>query len=181
MPFGSRPQRSNPCDSKRAVAFTLDVAVTLRMLLGRASKESEMSCYNSCVVSASADDVWRALRVFHQMPWAPSVIESVDVVGDVPDGEPGAKRILNGLFHETLRAVDDDSRTLTYTVEDGPEPLSKDTLKGYTGVVRVRPVSSDGTAFVEWSSSWDESEGGVAEFCNPVYQALLSDLQAHFA
>jgi hypothetical protein len=37
-----------------------------------------------------------------------------------------------------------------------------------------------GTTFVEWSSSWSESEGGVAEFCNPIYQGLLAALQKRF-
>ena len=140
-----------------------------------------MGCYNSCRVSASADEVWSAMRPFHAMPWAPNVVQSVDVVGDVPDGQPGAKRVLNGLIHETLSGVDDEARMFSYSIDDGPEPLSKDTLKGYKAVVRVLPVTSDGTAFVEWSSTWDASEGGVAEFCNPIYQALLTELQAHFS
>lgn len=140
-----------------------------------------MGCYNTCLVSASADEVWSALRPFHTMPWAPTVIESVEVVGDVSDGQPGAKRILNGLFHETLCSVDDEARAFSYSIDDGPGPLSKNTLAGYKAVVRVLPVTSDGTAFVEWTSSWEAADGDVAEFCNPVYQALLTELQAHFA
>ena len=41
---------------------------------------------------------------------------------------------------------------------------------------------TDGDAtFVEWSSSWQDSQGGVKEFCDPIYKALLDSLKQHFA
>jgi hypothetical protein len=42
------------------------------------------------------------------------------------------------------------------------------------------PVTADNTAFVLWTSTWQSSGGGVAEFCNPIYQALLADLKSTF-
>ena len=40
---------------------------------------------------------------------------------------------------------------------------------------------TDGNAtFVEWSSSWQDSKGGVTEFCDPIYKALLDSLKKHF-
>jgi hypothetical protein len=54
-------------------------------------------------------------------------------------------------------------------------------VPGYVGKVRVFPVTDSDATFVEWSSSWDTCEGGVAEFCNPIYQELLGDLKRSFA
>ncbi len=54
-------------------------------------------------------------------------------------------------------------------------------VTGYVGKIQVFPKTDEGSAFVLWTSSWESSEGGVAEFCNPVYQGLLGDLKAHFA
>ena len=59
-----------------------------------------MGCYNSCLVSAPVDDVWRTLRDFHDFSWAPDVMTQVDASGDKE--QPGAKRVLNGVFKETL-------------------------------------------------------------------------------
>lgn len=41
----------------------------------------------------------------------------------------------------------------------------------------VRPITSDGTSFVEWSSTWDINDGPVREFCDPIYQSFLADLK----
>ena len=68
-----------------------------------------MGCYNSCLVSAPVDDVWRTLRDFHDFSWAPDVMTQVDVSGDKE--QPGAKRVLNGVFEETLIELDDEQRT----------------------------------------------------------------------
>ena len=69
-----------------------------------------MGCYNSCVVNAPVDRVWTALRDFHDMSWAPQVITSFEKVGDATGDQIGAKRLLNGVFHETLRGLDDTDR-----------------------------------------------------------------------
>lgn len=140
-----------------------------------------MGCYNTCVVNAPVDQVWSALRNFHDLSWASQVITALDKVGDAGADEPGAQRVLKGAFHETLKAVDDGARTLTYSIDDGPDAVSKDNVTGYLARVRVFPVTDADGAFVEWSSSWEDSNGGVAEFCDPIYKALLNSLKAHFA
>jgi len=140
-----------------------------------------MGCYNTCVVAATADEVWAILRNFHDLSWAEPVIISLEVVGQQGSSTPGAGRVLNGAFHETLKSVDDENRTLTYSIDDGPDAVSKDNVQGYVGKVQVRPVTDSDEAFVEWSSSWAESGGGVAEFCNPIYRALLDALKLHHA
>ena len=140
-----------------------------------------MGCYNTCVVRAPVDKVWAALRDFHDLSWAPNVIRSLDTVGEAGGQEVGAKRVVNNAFHETLLTLDDDAHTLTYSIDDGPDAVAKDKVSGYVGKVRVSPVTDSDATFVEWSSSWATSEGGVAEFCNPIYRALLGDLKSSFA
>lgn len=139
-----------------------------------------MGCYNSCIVKAPVDAVWAALRNFHDMSWAPGVVQNVERVGTANGDQVGAKRVINGMFRETLLTLNDDDHELTYSIDDGPGPVAKDQVTGYVGRVSVRPITDQGGTFVEWSSSWQNSQGGVKEFCDPVYQALLSALQQHF-
>jgi len=140
-----------------------------------------MGCYNSTVVNATADKVWEKLNDFHDLSWSKNVVENVEQVGEKSGDEPGAKRILNGAFHETLISIDNDSHSLSYSIDDGPGAVSKDNVNGYIGTVTVYPVTDTRSAFVEWKSEWDtEKEEGVAELCNPIYHALLQDLKAHF-
>jgi len=140
-----------------------------------------MGCYNSCIVDASADRVWHALRDFHDLSWAWGVIETVDRVGPKAPDQIGAQRVLNGVFKETLLALDDNEREFSYSIDDGPDAVSPDRVSGYVGRVSVFPVTDGDKTFVAWSSSWRESQGGVEEFCDPIYKALLGALQKHFA
>ena len=140
-----------------------------------------MGCCNSAVVPAPADKVWAALRDFHDLSSFPNVVEKVEVVGEAPGTQLGARRVLNGAFHETLLALDDKARTVRYSIDDGPEVLSKDSLSGYVGQVQVFPVTDDDSSYVLWTSSWESGNGGIAEFCDPIYQALLADLKASFS
>ena len=139
-----------------------------------------MGCYNTAVVKAPLDQVWQAMRDFHDLSWAKGVVEAVEVVGEASADQVGAKRILNGVFHETLMALDDEDHSFEYEITEGPGPLGKGKVSGYIGSVRLLPITSENATFVEWSSSWDASEGGVAEFCNPIYKGLLGALSAHF-
>ena len=74
-----------------------------------------MGCYHSVTVNAPVDQVWDTLRKFHDFSWCPDVITQLEVVGDSGGTEPGAKRILNGVFHETLLTLDDEERTFSYS------------------------------------------------------------------
>lgn len=138
-----------------------------------------MSCYNSIVIDAPVEQVWDAFADFHDMSKFSNVITSLEVVGETPGDQPGAKRILNGVFHETLLTVDPDGRKVTYSIDDGPDAISKDNVSGYVGEVKLS--TADGGTLVEWSSSWESGGEGAAEFCNPIYQALLGDLASRFA
>lgn len=140
-----------------------------------------MGCYNSTVINASADKVWDTIKDFHDLSWADQVVEGVESVGDKAGTEPGAKRVLNGAFHETLLSVHPETRTFTYSIDDGPDAVSKDNVRNYVGTVQVFPVSDTNESFVVWKSEWEwTKDGGVAEFCNPIYHALLQELKRHF-
>lgn len=140
-----------------------------------------MGCYNSTVVPAPVDKVWASLRDFHDLSSFPNVVEKVEVVGEASGTQIGARRVLNDAFHETLLALDDNARVVRYSIDDGPEALSKDKIVGYIGEVRLFPVTEDDSTYVLWTSSWESSNGGVAEFCDPIYKALLADLKASFS
>ena len=141
-----------------------------------------MGCYNSIVIDSNADKVWEVLKNFHDLSWSKNVITKVEIVGDVRSNKIGSKRILNEAFHETLQSVDNADRKFTYSIDDGPAVVSKENVSGYIGEVKVFPISENNTSFVLWTSKWESAkEGGVADFCNPIYHALLNDLKSHFS
>jgi Polyketide cyclase / dehydrase and lipid transport len=142
-----------------------------------------MGCHNATILTASADTVWNALRDFHDLSWSSTVVEKVTPVGDATGTEIGAKRVLNDAFHETLRELDDEARYIRYSIDDGPGPVAKDAVSGYIGEVRVLPITVPDTpeqCVVVWTSHWESESGGVHELCNPIYRALMVDLQSHF-
>ena len=141
-----------------------------------------MGCYNSTIINAASDKVWEVLKNFHDLSWAPNVITKLEVIGSAKADELGAKRILNDAFHETLLSLDEENKTFTYSIDDGPGPVSKDNVTDYIGEVRVFRISDEDTSFVVWTSRWASAkEGGVEDFCNPIYHALLQGLKSHFS
>lgn len=140
-----------------------------------------MGCNNSVVINAPAEKVWDVLKNFHDLSWSKNVVTKVDVVGTKSSNEVGAQRVLNDAFHETLRSVNETGKSFTYSIDDGPGPVAKDSVEGYLGEVTVFSVTENDSSFVSWTSKWKSSNGGVAEMCNPIYHALLQDLKSHFA
>ena len=135
-----------------------------------------MGCYNSKIINAPIAKVWAAIRDFHNLSWAKGVIETLDVLGDKKGDQIGARRKLNGVFVETLVGLDEVEHVIKYTIDEGPGPLASCT--GYVGQVRAFSLTDGDKTFVEWTSSWQDSQGGVKEFCDPVYQALLGAMAA---
>ncbi len=139
-------------------------------------------CYNSTIIDAPIDRVWRTIENFHDMGWGKPIIEKVDKVGAKHGTEPGAGRVLNGAFHETLVSVDPDQYTFTYSIDDGPGPVAKEAVKNYFGTVALHPVTDSDATFVVWTSSYEsDSDAAVAEFCNPIYAGLLKALKSHLS
>jgi len=138
-------------------------------------------CYNTITVKAPIETVWSRIRNFHDLSWAKGVVESVEVVGEFKADQLGARRLLNGVFHETLVALSDLDRVVEYSIDDGPDPIAKDQVSGYIGRVRLFSITADDTTFVEWTSSYDSPDSAaVGELCNPIYRALLQALRDHF-
>ncbi|WP_182864647.1 SRPBCC family protein [Stieleria mannarensis] len=141
-----------------------------------------MSCYNSVIVPAAIDEVWGEIRNFHRLDWGHPFITSVKAVGGLPGDCVGAKRVLNGAFEETLLDLDDANFSLLYSIDDGPEPVSQSSVSNYRGRIQLLPVTSDGTTFAQWMSEYTADDPKlVADFCNPIYAALLEALRDHFA
>ena len=141
-----------------------------------------MGCFNSIVINAPSHKVWKVLKDFHDLSWSKNVVTDVKPIGGKSSNEVGAKRILNGLFHETLLSINNDDHKFTYSIDDGPGAVSKDNVEEYIGEVTVYAVTDNDISFVLWTSKWKSTkEGGVADFCNPIYHALLQDLKGHFS
>ena len=138
------------------------------------------STYQTTVVKAPIDKVWATLRNFHDMSWASSVIERCEAVGDKPADQIGARRVLNGVFNETLVELNDTEHIVRYSIDNGPAPVSQDDVKDYIGAIRAFPVTDTGGTFVEWSSSWQAEDEKAVAFCHNIYVALLSDLNKYF-
>lgn len=129
------------------------------------------------IISAGPDVVWAAIRNFHDMSWAPDVITSLEKVGNTSGSQVGSKRILNGLFKETLISVDDTAKTFTYSIDDGPSPISSEEISNYIGRVKVEASPGGEGTRVEWTSSWEKNDEPAYEFCHGIYLALLGSMK----
>ena len=128
-------------------------------------------------IQAPVAKVWEAISDFHDMKWAPNVVTELKPDGDTPGDQPGSKRVLNGVFHETLLAVDNAQHIFSYAITDGPSPLSKDEISNFIGLVKLKPDGNGGGTTVEWSSSWQNNDEQVHEFCHGIYVAFLDDMK----
>ena len=130
-------------------------------------------------INASMDAIWNKLSNFHDGSWAPNVLQSCDKVGDISGYDVGAKRILNGVFHETLIETDHDSYSIKYSIDDGPSPVSKEEVSNYIGAIKLSPAE-DGATLVVWNSSWESNSEDAVDFCHGIYVALLDELATSF-
>jgi hypothetical protein len=143
-------------------------------------KDKQMpSTHQSVTISTPIENVWKKLSDFHHMAWASKVLSSVEKVGDTGGDEIGAKRVLNGAFHETLTKFDPANYRLEYSIDDGPSPVSKDEVSNYIGVIQLN-TSQEGDTTVVWSSSWESNSEDAVEFCHGIYVALLGELAGSF-
>lgn len=139
------------------------------------------SSYQSTVVPAPAETVWSALRNFHDMSWAAGVVDQCDAVGDRAGDQIGAQRVLNNAFHETLHGLDDRQMLLTYSIDEGPSPVSSTDVSDYVGNVHVVPATEDNACVVEWYSRWESASDEGVPFCGNIYKALLAKLRERLA
>ena len=131
----------------------------------------------SITINAPVEKVWDVISDFSDMSWSPNVITGLQVVGKAGGKEIGAGRVLNNAIHETLISIDNAQRTFSYTIDDGPSPISKNEVANYVGTVKVQPAADGNGTLVEWSSKWENNDEAAHEFCHGVYLALLDDMK----
>ena len=136
--------------------------------------------YNSIIVAAPIERVWSRICDFHEFSWAPSVIVSCEKVGKGDGYTVGAKRLLNGLFLDTLIAYSAIEKRMMYSMDEGPPPVSSQEIQEYVGNLHLLPLTADNTTFVEWFGSWEAGTPAAVEYMNKVYRSLLHDLAAEF-
>jgi hypothetical protein len=139
--------------------------------------------YASGVVDADADAVWSLARRFDGLPeWHPAV-EACEILDGADPAAVGARRrqvLANGgLAEARLVSLDDQARTQCYEMLDGPWPV-----RSYFATIRVAPITTAGTAFVEWWGIYDADQEVEADllaaFGVGVYQAGVEALQSWF-
>ena len=135
--------------------------------------------YQSTIINAPIEKVWESISNFHNMDWAPNVITKVDQIGEKPGTEIGSKRVLNDAFHETLLEVNAENFNFTYSIDEGPSPLSSSEVNNYRGHVQLTPATLNNSTLVEWSSQWENNDEPVHEFCHGIYVALLNEMKAN--
>jgi hypothetical protein len=139
-------------------------------------------CYHTRVVDAQIERVWATIRDFHDLSWAGEGVGAVERAGDVKGDQVGARRVIEGVIHETLTALDDAAHTFEYRIDEGPGPLARGAARSYVGRVRLLPVTTSGGTLVEWSSEFEAAdEAAVKAMLDPVYRELLAALARRLA
>lgn len=125
-------------------------------------------------LAASADAVWALIGGFNDLPnWLPpaktSVLEEGGVIRrlTIPSGEEVVERLL---------AHDDAARTHTYSIVEGPLPVS-----GYVATLSVEPLGAGSR--VHWHSTFEPAGVTEDEACDViagVYDAGLTALRERF-
>ena len=108
----------------------------------------------SIVIPAAPDVVWGFLRDFDAVPQYAGPIATSEILDGRAADQVGCERRLTTTdgspIRETLVALSDVDRTLTYHLTEGPFPFTR-----YYSTIRVTPVTRDGSSFVEWSAVYD--------------------------
>ncbi|MEU4895745.1 SRPBCC family protein [Streptomyces sp. NPDC044780] len=140
--------------------------------------------FASAVIPADADTVWHTLRDFGGLAaWQPAVARGVLRPDDAPDRIGGVRTLLmadGGTVVETLVALDDGERSLTYDIVSSPYPV-----RDYRATMRVLPLTATGEAFVGWSAVFDcapsDADGLAESFRDVIFAAGLRALAEHLS
>ncbi|WP_397453036.1 SRPBCC family protein [Pseudomonas sp. NA-150] len=126
-------------------------------------------------ISATADQVWQLMGGFDSLPnWLPLIVES-------SLSEGGRVRHLKtgdgAAIVERLQTFDNAARTYTYSIVQGPFPVTD-----YLAKVEVHEAANN-KASVTWSGSFTPvgiSDAEAREIFGGVYQGGLGALKANF-
>lgn len=126
-------------------------------------------------LGVSPEMVWDLIGSFNALPdWHPSIEKSeLKKKGEVRELSLAGV----GTIIEKLEKLDDGERVYSYTITDGPLPVSN-----YKATISVKE-DADGTSVVEWSSEFDASgapENEAAKVIEGIYQAGFDNLKRIF-
>ncbi|MFI5688162.1 SRPBCC family protein [Streptomyces sp. NPDC051636] len=110
--------------------------------------------FASAVIPARVTTVWRVVRDFGGLAiWQPAVARCVLADAEAPDCV-GCVRTLSmadgGTVVESLVALNDHARSLTYGIVSSPYPV-----QSYRAIMRFLPLTSTDETFVGWSVIFD--------------------------
>ena len=123
-------------------------------------------------IAAPAQDAWQRLRDFGGLAaWMPG-IESCQVEGEGIGavrsvGFPGGAGV-----KERLESLDDATRTLSYSIVDGPLPV-----QNYLATIRVSEAG-DAACRIDWSARFDLPEGMKEDAIAPALQGAYGGAMA---
>ena len=139
--------------------------------------------YVSSVINAPAGKVWERVRDFNALPkWHPRIRDS-RIEEALPSDKVGCIRnfhLQNGdALREQLLALSDYDMFYTYSILDGPMPLTD-----HVSTLRLTPVTEEDRCFMEWSAEFDcapENEADlVSGIGTNVFRGGMEALKRHF-
>lgn len=127
-------------------------------------------------IAASADQVWQLIGGFNALPdWLPMIAQSQAEEG----GRLRRLTTADGtLIVERLQHFDDAARTYSYSITEGPFPVTD-----YLATVKVIELS-ESTSRVEWGGQFTPvgiTDTEAVELFDGVYGGGLQALLANFA
>ncbi|WP_411123999.1 SRPBCC family protein [Streptomyces sp. x-19] len=138
--------------------------------------------FASALIPARVTTVWRVVRDFGGLAaWQPAVADCVLSDGQAPD-RVGCVRTLSmadgEIVVESLLALDDHARSLTYGIVSSPYPVQR-----YRATMRVLPLTATDETFVGWSVNFDCDQAHADELANnfrtDIFAAGLRGLADH--
>ncbi|MFE7115690.1 SRPBCC family protein [Streptomyces sp. NPDC057654] len=138
--------------------------------------------FASAVIPAPVTTVWRVVRDFGGLAaWQPAVADCSLTDAEAPD-RVGCVRTLSMADGETvvesLLALDDHTRSLTYGIVSSPYPVHS-----YRATMRVIPITATDETFIHWSVTFDCDRADTDElaetFRTGIFTAGLHGLAGH--
>jgi hypothetical protein len=128
--------------------------------------------YQSTVLNAPADRVWRDLRDFNGLAnWHPLIVLS-RIEKDHPADKVGCVRNFQlkdgSRIREQLLSLSDFDYTCTSAILDGPLDLSD-----HLATLRLFPVTEGNRCFIEWSAEFECPPQKAAELTETVGEGMI--------
>ncbi|MGI9514736.1 MAG: SRPBCC family protein [Anderseniella sp.] len=136
-----------------------------------------LNVHESAVLGAGAAEVWAAISDFGNLAeWHPAAVTSA-----TENRGEDTIRVINisggGVLTEKLEAHDDEARSQSYSIVDGPLPVSD-----YLSTIKVTG-GDDGRCTVDWSGKFNADgadDETASKIISGIYTAGLSALTKRF-